>query len=78
MCLGSLGTVARRWDDGGMPMAEVTLDDRTVNACLLYHPDTDVGADVLVHMGFVVDVMDCETAADARALRAELERPPVG
>ena len=75
MCLGTLGSVVKRWDEGGVPMAEVLCPDRTVNACLLYHPDTAEGDDVLVHMGFVVDVLDGQTAADARDLREELSRP---
>lgn len=59
-------------------MAAVDVPGRTLDACLLYHPDARVGDHVLVHMGFVVEVIDCETASDARDLRAELSRPVPG
>jgi len=76
MCLGSLGQITRTWDAGGVPMGAVDVPGRTLDACLLYHPDARVGDQVLVHMGFVVDVLDDETAADARELREELSGPP--
>ena len=78
MCLGSLGKVVRVWDEGGMPMAEVDASGHSLPACLLYHPDVTVGDDVLIHMGFVVDVMDGQTAADARSLRAGVVPPAPG
>ncbi len=59
-------------------MAEVDAGDRTVNACLLYHPAVETGDDVLVHMGFVVDVLDRQTASEARSFRSELSGPPAG
>jgi len=72
MCLGSLGRVVKMWDEGGVPMAEVSSADRVINACLLYHPGVVEGDDVLVHMGFVVDVLDSQAAAQARELRSGL------
>lgn len=71
MCLGSLGTVTRTWDEGGVPMAEVDASGRTFPACLLYHPDTSAGQGVLVHMGFVVEVLDEDAMADAMGLRTD-------
>lgn len=53
-------------------MAEVSSADRVINACLLYHPGVVEGDDVLVHMGFVVDVLDSQAAAQARELRSGL------
>jgi hydrogenase expression/formation protein HypC len=76
MCLGTLGTITRTWDAGGVPMAAVEASARQVDACLLYHPDASVGDPVLVHMGFVVDVLDDETATDARDLRAGMAGRP--
>jgi hydrogenase maturation factor len=58
-------------------MAAVEVPGRSLDACLLYHPDAGVGDQVLVHMGFVVDVLDDETATDARELRAGLSGPPI-
>lgn len=76
MCLGSIGVVTRTWDAGGVPMASVDVPGRSLDVCLLYHPDCAVGDDVLVHMGFVVEVLDDETAGDARTLRAGLSEAP--
>jgi len=70
MCLGKIGRITRRWDEGGIPMGEADTPGAPVNACLLYHPEVAVGDDVLVHMGFVVDVLDPERAEDARRLRS--------
>jgi len=72
MCLGSLGTVTRTWDAGGVPMAEYESTGRIATACLLYHPTVVTGDSVLVHMGFVVDVIDRETAAEAQELRTAM------
>lgn len=72
MCLGVIGRVDRVFDEGGMPMAEVATGDAIQRACLLYCPETTAGDDVLVHMGFVMEVLDAERAADARAFREEL------
>lgn len=79
MCLGAVGRVLTTWDEGGIPMAEVDVGHRRETACLLYAPQVTPGADVLVHTGFVVEVLDPERAEDARNLRAEMsaaEPPP--
>lgn len=72
MCLGVIGRVTRVWDEGGVPMADVDLGDRAQTACLLYQPTAGVGADVLIHSGFVLEVLAAEQAAEARELRAHL------
>lgn len=59
-------------------MAAVEASGRTLEACLLYHPECGVGDDVLVHMGFVVDVLDPATARDAMDLRNGLAGKPTG
>ena len=72
MCLGVIGQVDRVFDEGGIPMAEVATDGATQRACLLYCPETTAGDDVLLHMGFVMEVLDADRAAEARAFREEL------
>ena len=73
MCLGKLGTVTEVWDEKGVPLSFVAVDGRTERACLLGFPDARVGSDVLVHMGFVVDVLAPAVAEDARRLRTSRE-----
>jgi hydrogenase assembly chaperone HypC/HupF len=69
MCLGELGTVTALGPD-----ATATIDvrgaTRTVSALL--HPDLVVGDHVLVHTGYVVQVMGEREAAEAQALRDQL------
>lgn len=72
MCLGSVGRVTRTWDEGGVPMAEVDFGTRTDIACLLYQPQATIDSPVLVHMGFVMEELEEERAADALALRKEI------
>jgi hydrogenase maturation factor len=70
MCLGTLGVIARVWEEDGLPMALVDDGSRTRAACLLGRPGAGVGARVLVHLGFVVEVLDGDLADDAARLRA--------
>ena len=70
MCIGALGTVTRTWDEADVPMALVDTGSGVERACLLTAPDAQVGSVVLVHMGYVVEVLDQEEAEDARRLRA--------
>jgi hydrogenase maturation factor len=71
MCLGTVGVVVEVWDENGIPMANVeTASAHTQRVCLVAHPGSAEGARVLVHSGFVVQVLDPQAAADAVALRA--------
>jgi hydrogenase maturation factor len=72
MCLGLIGVVTRRYDTDDVPMAEVDTGDGGREACLLYCPDAAVGDDVLLHMGFVMEVLEPERAAASRELRRQL------
>jgi hydrogenase assembly chaperone HypC/HupF len=72
MCLGLIGVVNRTFDEDGVPMAEVDSGDGPRSVCLLYCPDAAVGDDVLTHMGFVMEVLDPQRAADSRELRRQL------
>jgi hydrogenase expression/formation protein HypC len=69
MCLGQIGSVLRTWEEAGLVMADVDFGGRQEPVCLAYVPDAAPGADVLVHMGFALEVLDPEIAADARSLR---------
>lgn len=54
MCLGARATVARVFDDDSVPMAE--LDDGAA-VCLLFRPDVAAGDQVLVHCGYVIELL---------------------
>ena len=72
MCLGTLGTITRRWDEGGIPMASVRFADREDAVCLAYLPDAAVGDHLLVHMSFGLEILSSEDAQEAVALRTGL------
>jgi hydrogenase maturation factor len=46
-------------DDDGIPMALVKADSpHPVSACLLTCPDAGVGQTVLIHSGYVLEVLE--------------------
>jgi hydrogenase maturation factor len=58
MCLGTIGLITRVRDDDGIPMALVAADPGTVSACLLTCPEAAVGDTVLVHSGYVLQILE--------------------
>jgi hydrogenase maturation factor len=72
MCLGSIGVVEQVGESGGMPTATVDLGSRRIEAPLLVGVVPDRGDHVVVHSGFVVEVLDADTAAEMLAARREL------
>lgn len=67
MCLGSIARLVAITDDRGVRVGR--LDDGC-EVPLSFVPDADVGAQLLLHLGVPVEVLDPETARDAVALRA--------
>jgi hydrogenase maturation factor len=65
MCRGRLGVVVRRWEEDGIPLAMVDTGTGLERACLLAEAGAGPGDHVLLHMGFVVEVLDPESAASA-------------
>jgi hypothetical protein len=67
MCVGSIGRLAETWDEGGVRVG------RMVDGCVVslsFVPDAEPGADLLLHLGIPVEVLDAETARDALELRS--------
>lgn len=59
MCMGLTGVVAGISDDDGIPMALVdTGAAGVVQACLITCPDARVGDTVIVHSGYVLQILD--------------------
>jgi hydrogenase maturation factor len=59
MCMGMTGVVAEISDDDGIPMALIdTGPAGVVQACLITCPDARIGDTVLVHSGYVLQILD--------------------
>ena len=67
MCIGSIARLVDTWDEDGVRVGR--LADGCV-VSLSYVPDAGAGADLLLHLGIPVEILDAETARDALELRA--------
>jgi hydrogenase maturation factor len=70
MCLGAIGVIREVFEENGLPMARVEGDVRTPEVCLLYVPAARPGDHVLVELGFAVELLGLEEAAEALRLRS--------
>jgi len=75
MCLGIPGKVVEIRDDGPLRMARVDFGGVRKEACLAYVPEVQLGAYVIVHVGFAISQLDEEEALKTiellRAIDAE-------
>lgn len=71
MCLGELGRVVRT--DTERATATVRSAGRDLEVSLLLQPAVRVGDEVLVHTGFVLEVLTASERAAADLLRGEKE-----
>ena len=69
MCLGAIGVIREVYEENGLPMARVEGDVRAPEVCLLYVPDARSGDHVLVELGFAVETLEPEEAAEALRMR---------
>ena len=70
MCLGVIAELVDAWEEDGVRVGR--LADGSV-VTLGFVPEAEVGAQLLVHLGIPVEVLDAATAAEALSLR---ERAP--
>ena len=66
MCLGSIATLVEAWDDAGVRVGR--LDEGSV-VPLAFVPNAVPGACLLIHLGIPVEVLEADSARDARRLR---------
>lgn len=67
MCIGSIARLAETWDEDGVPVGR--LADGCV-VSLSFVPHAEPGADLLLHLGIPVEILDREAARDALEFRA--------
>ena len=63
MCLGTVGVITAVRDQDGVPMALVDAAQGTLSACLITCQEAGVGQTVLVHCGYVLQLLDDEQDA---------------
>ena len=69
MCLALPGKVIERWlGIGDIPFGRVEFGGVQREVCLAYTPSAEVGAYVIVHVGFAIQVLDEQAAREALAL----------
>lgn len=66
MCLGAIAELVDTWGQDGVRVGR--LADGSV-VTLAFVPEAEVGAQLLVHLGIPVEVLDPATAAEALSLR---------
>lgn len=72
MCLAIPGRVMERFTAGELPMGSVDFNGVRREVCLAYVPEADVGAWVVVHVGFAISMLDEAEAARTLQLLDEL------
>ena len=58
---------------GVMPMAHATQGVRTIECCLAYVPEAKVGDYVLVQLGFAMQLLDEQSAAESLQAFADVD-----
>jgi hydrogenase expression/formation protein HypC len=73
MCLGVPGKVIEVFERDGIRMGTVDFGGIRREACLEYAPEVEIGAFVVIHVGFAISVVDEREAARSYALLAEMD-----
>jgi hydrogenase expression/formation protein HypC len=76
MCLGVPGKLIAIYEDQGLRLGRVDFGGAVREVCLAYTPEAEVGAYVLIHVGFALSVLsEAEAQATLAVLReiADLE-----
>lgn len=72
MCLGIPGKILEVYTRDGLQMAKMDFGGVYREACLAYVPEARVGDYALVHVGFVLNLIDEEEAKETLALLEEI------
>ncbi len=72
MCLGIPGKIMEIYEREGLLMGKIDFGGVYREACLAYVPEAKVGDYALVHVGFVLNLLDEEDALETLALLEEI------
>ena len=72
MCLGIPGKITKIYEKDSLTMGIVDFGGISREVCLTYVPEAQVGQYALVHVGFVISLMDEEEAHETLKLLQEM------
>lgn len=72
MCLAIPGKVVEMYKENDLQMGKVDFGGVFKNVCLAHTPDAQIGAYVIVHVGFALQVIDEEEAHRVFAFLEEM------
>jgi hydrogenase expression/formation protein HypC len=73
MCLGIPGRITEIYETDGLPMGKIDFGGIVKEACLAYVPEAQVGDYGLVHVGFVLNLIDEQEAHETLELLREID-----
>jgi hydrogenase expression/formation protein HypC len=73
VCLAIPGKLLERWEDeSGTPFGKLAFGTVRREVCLAYTPEAEIGAYLIVHVGFAIQILDEQAALEALALWREI------
>lgn len=72
MCLGIPGKIVEIYEVNGLKMGKIDIDGLTREVCLTYVPEAEPGNYALIHVGFALNLISEEEAAETLKLLHEI------
>jgi hydrogenase expression/formation protein HypC len=72
MCLGVPGKIVELYESNGIQMGRIDFGGVYREACLAYVPEAKIGDYVLIHVGFALNILSEEEAAETLSLLQEI------
>jgi hydrogenase expression/formation protein HypC len=73
MCLAVPGKITDIYESNGLPMGTIDFGGVKREACLAYVPEAKVGDYAIIHVGFVLNLVDEAEALETLHLFEELD-----
>jgi hydrogenase expression/formation protein HypC len=73
MCLAVPGKILEIYESNGLQMGKIDFGGVTREACLAYTPEAKVGDYAIIHVGFVLNLVDETEALETLRLFEELD-----
>jgi hydrogenase expression/formation protein HypC len=73
MCLAVPGKITEIYETNGLQMGKIDFGGVVREACLAYVPEAEVGDYALIHVGFVLNLLNENEAQETLKLLSEIE-----